>query len=258
MIKGLYTSALGMTTQMKRMDVVSNNIANANTTGFKRDMVATQSFSEELAKRLDDPRTPAGRDHDEPIGRMSMGVFVDTVYTDFTVGNLMATDGAYDLAILSDGFFVVESADANGKPVLRYTRDGSFTRAVDGTLRTKDGFLVQGQGGAVTIPDGFMTVTADGSIFVDGEYVDALRLTDFEDKESLRKIGSNLYATTEQSIERLMTGAVQQGVLENSNINPVREMVEMIALSRAYETNQRMIGIHDTILGRAVSDIGRR
>ena len=253
MIKGLYTSALGMTTQMKRMDVVANNIANANTTGFKRDMVATQSFSAELAKRLDDPATPAGRDHDTPMGKMSMGVFVDTVYTDFSTGSLTSTGGAYDLAILDGGFFTV--ATENG---IRYTRDGSFTVNAERTLVTKDGYAVQGQGGNITVPQGFVTIAEDGGVYVNGEFVDRLRLADFENLDTLRKIGANLYNTTGDSVEKPMTGFVQQGAIENSNINPVREMVEMIALSRAYETNQRMIGIHDTMLGRAVTDIGRR
>ena len=253
MIKGLYTSALGMTTQMKRMDVVANNIANANTTGFKRDTVATQSFSAELARRLDDPATPAGRDHDTPMGKMSMGVFVDTVYTDFSTGSLTATGGVYDLALLDSGFFTI-ATDAG----LRYTRDGSFTINAERTLCTKDGYAVQGQSGNITIPDGFVTIAEDGGIYVEGQYVDRLLLADFENPDSLRKAGANLFSTTADSVEKPMTSLVQQGTIENSNINPVREMVEMIALSRAYETNQRMIGIHDTMLGRAVSDIGRR
>ena len=254
MIKGLYTSALGMTTQMKRMDVVANNIANANTTGFKRDIVATQSFSAELAKRLDDPSGVSTQNHDAKLGPISQGVFVDSVHTDFTTGNLVQTGGTYDLAILDSGFFSVLSDDGTR----RYTRDGSFTIANDHTLRTKDGYIVEGQNGAITLPEGFITFSPAGEIFADGEYVDALRLADFENPESLRKYGDNLYATSAESFEKPVTGSVQQGFLESSNTNAVREMVDMITVSRLYETNQRMVTIHDTILGRAVAEIGKR
>ena len=256
MIKGLYTSALGMTTMMRKMHVTADNIANANTTAFKKDKVATRSFTEELLKRLDDPGDKPY--HDVPVGRISQGVFIDDIYTDFTSGGFRKTAAPLDLAIAGNGFFCVSFADRAGQSAEMYTRDGSFTLGGDGLLLTKDGNPVLGRNGMIRIPPGHITIGEDGGIFSNDEYIDTLKMTGFADKHELRKRENNLFEATNRAMQTDFDGVIHAGFLENSNVSPVYEMTDMITTSRAFEANQRMITIHDAILNRMVNEIGRR
>lgn len=257
MIRGLYTSALGMTTQMKRMDVISNNIANSDTTGFKRDVSITSSFPEELTKRINDRKNPAILTQVRSVGNMNMGVFIDEIRTDFSQGNMKRTENTFDLGISGNGYFAVSVTD-NGNTTEKYTRDGAFTVSDQRVLMTKDGNTVVGQNGEITVGDGNITIDDFGNIFVNDEFVDQIKMVDFEDSSTLRKVGNSLYDTSQNSVQTAFTGTVMQGYLEASNINAVREMVDLIAVSRAYESNQKMIQIQDSTLSRAVSEIGRK
>jgi flagellar basal-body rod protein FlgG len=245
-----------MTTLLRKMDVTADNIANANSTGFKKDRVATRSFTEELLKRLDDPGDQPY--HDVPIGRVSQGLFIDDIYTDFSGGGFRKSSAPLDLAIEGSGFFCVSHADNAGQSSEMYTRDGSFTLGGDGLLLTKEGNPVLGANGMIMIPPGHITVNNDGSIFSNDEYVDKLKIADFADTHELRKRENNLFAATNRAIQRDFTGEVHSGFLENSNVSSIREMTDMIVTSRAFEANQRMITIHDTILNRAANDIGKK
>ncbi len=255
MIRGLYTSALGMTTQMKKMDIISNNIANINTTGYKKDVVITQSFTEELTKRLNDR---ADIRINPPIGKMTHGVFVDTIYSQFSNGSLQQTDAPLDIAISGDGFFAVNFTDNNGAVTERYTRDGAFSLSTTGQLVTREGYSVLGQNGAITLPDGDISIDETGRVYSAGEYVDTLRLVNFNDSQTLRKTGDNMFTTTNDSQVTPFTGNVVQGFIENSNVNSVKELVDLITVNRNYEANQKMISYQDTLLGRAVSEIARK
>jgi flagellar basal-body rod protein FlgG len=254
MIRGLYTSALGMITNMQRMDVVTNNMANADTTSFKRDHVVSHQFSELMLHRLNDPFNMPGIRlfYNTPIGLTGPGVFVDDVFTDWTQGPMRQTGSAFDLALAGEGFFIINH---NGEEL--YTRDGSFTQ-FNGMLLTAEGGRVQGLNGDIVLPDGIAVIGENGDIRVNGEYIDTLRLITFTDLHSLRKMEDNFYRTTEDSVQAAFRGRVHQGFLENSNSNAVNEMVQMIALNRAYETNSRMITIQDQTLQRAVNDIAGR
>lgn len=255
MIRGLYTSAVGMTTQMRKMDVVTNNIANADTTGFKRDGVITQTFEERLFHRLDGGSVGG---MNPSVGSMAMGVGVDDLWTDFSIGALRETGGTLDLTLSDTGFFVVNSVDSAGNVTERLTRNGAFTLSPGNTLMTIGGDIVMGENGPIQIPNGEIYIDARGDIFSNEVFVDRIAVVDFENRESLRKFGHNLFFTTEESVPMPFTGSVLQGFLEGSNVSSINEMVDMITLSRLFETNQRMINIHDTTLQRAVNDIGRK
>jgi len=262
MIRGLYTSALGMTTQMQRMDVVSNNIANVNTVGFKRDAVAAQEFSHRLSVRINDP-TQANSVFrlmlNNGIGFLNQGVFIDEVFTDFRSGGIRETAGPLDVALTDTGFFAITTINNDGSETEVFSRDGSFTMGADGTLLDMAGGRVQGQGGGdIVLPVGIITIDETGQIFVNNEYVDTLRMVNFSNLESLRKTRGSYWIATPESEQIDFTGSVMQGFLENSNVNAVTEMVELVALSRAYEANSRMVQIHDETLGRAVNEIARR
>ena len=256
MIKGLYTSALGMTTMMRQMDVIADNLANVNTTGFKKDRVATRAFTEELLVRLGDsgdaPFTSV------PMGRISQGVFIDDIYTDHTGGGLRKTAAPLDLAISGRGFFCVAPADNESLDTEMYTRDGAFTLSSDGLLLTKEGNPVLGLNGMIRIPPGNITVSNDGSIFSNDEFIDRLRMIDFADTHELRKGENNLFRATVRAEQVDFTGRITSGYLEASNVNSVRELTNMISTQRAFEANQRMITAHDTILNRVSNDLGRK
>ncbi len=257
MNRGLYTSAIGMMTQMNNIDVITNNIANVDTTGFKKDTTIVQSFSEELMKRFDDPAQSLIK-RDNNIGSVSLGNFVAEVSTDFTTGNMEKTGGIYDLAINGDGFFTIETVDKNGNVTEKYTRDGSFTVNANNELMTKEGNYVLGENGRIIIPNGNINISENGYIYVNGEFVDRLKLVDFENKETLRKYGDNLYNKIDETVEKQFTGTIVQQHIETSNVNIINEMTKMINVSRVYELNQKMVQTQDAILGKAVTDIARK
>jgi flagellar basal-body rod protein FlgG len=186
------------------------------------------------------------------IGKITPGVFVDTVFVNYSPGSLTNTDNPLDLAIQGEGFFTV---NVNGQEM--YTRDGSFT-LLNGRLVTHDGSPVLGRNGAIDLPNGEITIDEWGNIFVNAELIDTFRLTDFEDKSTLRSAKDNMFAITEDSVARAAEGTIKQGVIENSNVNSAREMIEMININRTYEASQRSIMTIDQTLQRAVNDIANR
>ena len=264
MLRGLYTSALGMTTQMQRMDVVSNNIANVNTVAFKRDGVAAQAFSDRLAYRINDPAAAGVMrlwNAAPAAGFMTQGVFIDEVFTNFETGGLRSTGGPLDVALTDAGFFVFTVTNPDGSEQEKFSREGAFTLAADGTLVTMTGSRVQNADGEnIVIPPGTITIDDGGRIFSNEEYVDTLRIVNFTNMVGIQKTRGS-YWRLRDDVENEMieyTGRVEQGFLENSNVNVVQEMVQLIALNRAYEANARMVSIHDETLGRAVNEIARR
>ena len=256
MIRGLYTSAMGMSTQMANLDVVANNIANANTNGFRGGTAVNSSFPEILMHRIhSEPGKPG--ELVIPVGGVGHGVTIHQIHTNFMQGPLEVTRGDLDVALAGPGFFAVES-NAPGTPTEMFTRNGSFTVNAQRTLVNHNGDRILGVGGNhITIPDGIIEITNRGEIFVDGSLVDTLRIVNFEDKSMLRQFGYTLFSRNDAE-EIPFEGSVQQGYLERSNVNVVREMVHMINISRAYELNQRMVTIQDTTLQQAVNDIARR
>jgi flagellar basal-body rod protein FlgG len=193
-----------------------------------------------------------------PIGYVSQGVFVDDIYTDFSSGGLKETGSPLDIAITGSGFFCVSKTDSDGQSTEQYTRDGSFTLGPDGLLMTKDGSSVLGANGAIHIPNGNLAVDETGRIYANGTFVDTLKLTDFTDTHGLRKQADNQFSATDSAQQADFSGTIQPGFLEDSNVSVVREMVDMVRVSRLYDTNQRMIQVHDTMLNHAVNDIGRK
>jgi flagellar basal-body rod protein FlgG len=251
---------VGMRQQMNRMDVLSNNIANVDTAGFKKDSVASRSFTEELMVRVHDPRMflPS---RTAPVGPFSSGVMTDEVFTDFSPGSLHAETDPLAAAITGPGFFTVSYTLPTGEVVQRYTRDGAFTLNNLNQLMTKDGGYVLGQGGEpVTIPleQGLPTIDGNGNISQNGVLTDTLLMADFTDYTTLRKVGNNCYEITPQTQMAAFTGRIEQGYLEDSNVNAVKEMVDLINVSRLYDANQRFVTAHDAILNRAVNDVARR
>lgn len=251
MLRGLYTAYTGMMNQQRRLDVVTNNLANSTTVGFKKEGATSQSFDEVLGIKAKDVSNGY---MDSRIGRMSLGVKVGETYTDYEQGSFRETGNTFDLAIAGGGFFNISFTNRDGVESTLYTRDGSFTMTKDGYLVTKDGDFVLGQGGPVIMPtDAEIVIDQLGVVYADGEFIDRLQITDFEDYDYLDKYGENLYHAVDGATQIPATGTVNQGHLEMSNVQVVEEMVEMITIQRAYEAAQKVETSMDTVLEKAVT-----
>lgn len=259
MVRALYTAWTGLRNEEKRMDVVTNNIANADTTGYKKIDVTSQSFDRQLAVKIDDETI--GLNRKQGIGGVSLGVKIGETYYDMSQGNFRQTEDQYNLALSGNGFFTISTTDKGGTEHIRYTRDGDFTVTKDGFLVTKDGDYVLAEGGnRIQIPDANLvkiSVNQLGEIYSGNTYVATLQLVDFESYEALSSYGENMYEPVDGAVLTDADAAVQQGYLEMSNVNMVTEMVDMIAITRAYETNQKMVQTIDKALDKAVNEIGR-
>jgi flagellar basal-body rod protein FlgG len=178
---------------------------------------------------------------------------LDGVYTDHSQGSLERTGRDLDLAIDGDGFFVVDTPQGEA-----YTRNGSFTISPEGLLVDSRGNPVLSDAGELYLAGGEVSVSADGEVSVAGEPVGKLRLVDFPKPYQLTKTAGALLSASDQVIpEPAGLATVRQGYLERSNVDVLREMVEMIASYRAFETGQRMIQIQDESLAKATNDLGR-
>ncbi len=256
MVRGLYTAHTGMRNEQKRLDIISNNLANSATVGYKKESVTNQAFEQMLTLKI---RDGSQAYHNQTIGRMSMGVKIGEVYTDYDQGSLRQTGNTYDLAISGNGFFSVKVTDAEGNSSIKYTRDGTFKLSADGYLMDSNGNRVQGSGGDITIPTNATSVaiSKDGVITADGVVLDTISLIDFTDYDYLKKFGDNLYEPVEGATTMEAAGAIEQGYTEQSNVNVVSEMVNMIAITRAYEANQKIIKTVDTMLDKSVNSVGK-
>ncbi len=253
MFRGLYTAYTGMRTQQQKMDAISNNLANVDTAGYKKDTMVQNSFKEILTYKINDPELS----HSENIGKMSLGVRVSQVYTDFLQGSLKQTNEQNNLAIQGTGFFKVGQLNDEGTMDVKFTRDGSFNLNQQGELVTNDGlFVLGGEDSPITLGLGDYRINKSGSIYQSDQLVGQMQVMDFEDLQSLRKEGSSLYRTTDASVEKAFEGTVQQGFIETSNANSIQEMVEMIATSRSYEANQKIIQTYDATMDKVVNSVG--
>ena len=259
MLKGLYVAYTGMLQEQRRMDNLANNLANADTTGFKKEGLSSQTFETVLVDKIKDDSEGyryAGR-----IGKANPGVKIGESYVDWSEGSFQVTDIPMDMAIGGKGFFTVEFTNKNQETTTLYTRDGNFQLTTDGYLVTTDGDYVLGKSGNATQrikldPVKDVIVDQQGFIFQDGKSVAQLAITDFDDYNYLEHYGENYYYPVEGATQKAATGQVFQGYLETSNVSVVREMVDMISVSRQYEANQKVIQTYDTSLQTA-TQLGR-
>jgi flagellar basal-body rod protein FlgF len=249
MIRGLYTSASGMLAELTRNDVSANNLANINTAGYRKNVAVFKSFPEMLLQRMNDTSTVNGG-KPPVIGKVGTGVIVDDILTSYNLGQLKETSSPFDLALGGEGFFTVQTP--NGE---RYTRNGSFTIDKDRNLITTEGYLVLGEKGPIKVTGKDFVIESNGNVNIDGKIIDKMKIVDFADKKSLVKEGDNLFQG--QQAVPAETNQLLQGFLEMANVNPITEMVDMITILRAYEANQKAVQAHDTLLGKAVNDVGR-
>lgn len=257
MLKGLYTAYTGMVNEQHRMDTLTNNLANSATVGFKKEGATSQSFHDVLAYKIKD--TSETPNLARKIGAMSMGVKVGENYTDYSEGPLKETGNTYDLALAGSGFFAIEFTNKSGVTSTKYTRDGNFTLTEEGYLVTKDGdFVLDTSGRQIKLDPALeSSIAEDGTIYQDGSSVATIGITDFEDYNYLEHYGENLFQTVDGATEKEADANIISGYLEHSNVQVVKEMVDMINVSRAYETNQKMVQTYDSSLEIAVNQLGK-
>ena len=256
MIRALYTAASGMSAQQANIDNVAHNLANVNTTGFKKSRV---EFEDLVYDQTKVPGAATSATGEAPVGlETGLGVRVVATSRDFGRGNLKATNGPLDLAIEGDGFFQVQLPSGE----VGYTRSGSFHLSGEGALVTSDGYPLEPQ---MTIPanatsisiskDGVVSASIPGQTGV--QQVGRIELASFQNPAGLQAQGGNVFLATTASGEPKVgapgedaRGTIAKGFVEDSNVSVVEEMVNMILGQRAYEANSRVIKAADEMLSQ--------
>ena len=257
MVKGLYTAYTGMLNEQNRMDIMTNNLANASTVGYKKEGSTSQSFGDVLAVKVKD--ASVGLAIRQPLGINNPGVKIGENYTDYTQGSFRITDNTYDLAISGEGFFAIEFTNKAGETSTKYTRAGDFTLNKDGYLVTNEGdYVLDVNSRRIKInPLSDAAIKKDGSIEQNGVKVAQIGLVDFADYDYLEKYGETYYQPVEGAEIIASNADIYSGYLEMSNVQVVSEMVEMINITRQYESNQKIVQTYDSSLEIAVNQLGR-
>ena len=257
MIRGLYTAVTGLITGEAKQSVVTNNLANSNTTGFKSDNLSIKKFDDVLIQNYD--KLVNGVNTKSTIGSLSMGSEIDDLNTYFTQGIVETTDKSTDFAIEGNGFFTVQM-DNGIENKNYYTRSGNFHIDGSGHLVTDSGDKVLGENKLtnanepIFVGDGMMVSDKNGNISVNGENKYKLNTVDFDDYKDMKKIGDNLFEATNPIQNANVT--VRQNALEKSNVNVTSEIVNMMTIMRNFESNQKVIQAIDETLGKAVNEVG--
>ncbi len=254
----IYMAATGALAYERRLEVLSNNLANVNTVGFKQDKSRFQKyFLNELSQN--NPYAPAG---EKPSQAPAFWFRMNT-YTDHSPGPTKGTGNRFDLSIHGKGFFCVQTPRG-----IQYTRRGDFGISAQGTLVTQEGWPVLGQGGEITIESAMefsdpqrheFIVDDQGNVAVDGNTVDKLRIVDFAGSNTLIKVGDTYFRPGGAS----MTGTeaqdyrISQGTLEHSNVNAVQMMTELIEVHRGFEAYQKIIRSVDEVNSKTINEVGK-
>jgi flagellar basal-body rod protein FlgG len=242
----IYQAAAGALLQQMRMDVLSNNLANVNSTGYKADRPAFRLDTETESEEIPGETAP---------GRLSPYAPPLEVLTDFTPGPANRTGNPLDVAVVGDGFLEVQTPEGP-----RYTRNGNLSINNDGLLSTSNGWPVMGQGGEIAIDGSKVEISARGEIYVDGEAVDLLRVVDFDQSQQLVKTGDTLFEAPEGAVATAVDEdqvQIAQGFLEGANVDAIRTMTDMIETMRVFEAYQRVIRSVDETTAKTVNEVGK-
>lgn len=254
MMPALWVAKTGLSAQNTQLSTIANNLANVNTTGFKRDRANFEDLLYQIERQ---PGALNGQNIPLPSGlQLGTGVRVVDTTKEFTQGSMQTTNQSLDMAVNGQGFFQVLMPDGT----IAYTRDGSFQLNSNGDLVTAQGYPVQP---AITIPQNATSVTVgkDGTVSVvttdqaNPQTVGQLTLTNFVNPQGLQAMGNNLYVQTNSSGDPQTgqaglngLGTIDQGTLEASNVNVEEELVNMITAQRAYEMNSKVVSTSDQML----------
>jgi flagellar basal-body rod protein FlgG len=245
----LYTAATGATAQQLRLETLANNLANADTVGFKADKL---SFSSLLPDPGDLRAAAVPAEGAKLTGNVHVGS--GSGHTDFSQGPLHTTGNVLDLAISGDGFFTVETPAGP-----RYTRQGVFALSPGGVLVTAEGYPVLGDGGPITVQGQEVSVGEDGTVTVDNIPTARLRVVDFERPYRLEKVGAAMFKAADDTVvpQPARDATVAQGMVEAANVDPVRIMTEMLEVLRTYESHQKVMRTAEDLDSKLISEAGR-
>jgi len=241
MINGYYDAAGGMVTQFNRLNVISNNLANVNTPGFKQDNIIIGDYERLFSEKRDKLPIPNNtKEAAQFINRnLNKVPIVVQEYTNFSLGDIQRTSNPLDVALKQkDAFFTV---DANGQ---KLTRAGNFSLNNNGFLVTKEGFKVlDTKNKPIQIPLNAKKITIDknADIYVDGEYIATMKIVRIDNLKTLQKIGNTLYKFDPNTAKIDTKNTTLQGFLEKSNVNPVIEMTDLIDTNRMVESYQKVM-----------------
>lgn len=257
MNEALYTAASGALVQQIRLEVLSNNLANVNTVGFKGDRTifstvlgSAAAAGEQTGDAATSARSVASV---SGVSSTNVGVVLEGVKTDFSAGPVTQSGNPLDVALNGNGFFSVKTPTGT-----LYTRAGTFFLDAEERLVTADGFPVLGEGGEVRIQGETVTIGADGTVQVDGNQVATLKVVEFSPETVMQKIGDTLCAPLDPTAteSKAVSCEVLQGYVEQSNVNAVKSMTEMIEVLRAYEAYQKVIQAVDGVTGTLINEVG--
>ncbi|MBL7664179.1 MAG: flagellar basal-body rod protein FlgF [Bacteriovoracaceae bacterium] len=274
-MKNIWVPLSGQIAQQNKIETIANNVANANTAGFKKDKLVFKEYLTALEKGSDEIDLPrkewSPADFYRTQGAENSQVRVDGSFTEHTQGELVPTGAPLDLGLQGDGFFEVLAP--NG---VRFTRNGAFTISQDGELVTENGYKLlaetnQAAAGTDTntvlnpaervikIPNAKLSIANEGQIFAGDVMIGKISVVEFKDIHALKKEGNSLYVNnkTENILTEPSKTLVHQGFIEQSNVNSVEEMAELIKAHRHFESIQKAINAYDNITGRAVNDIAK-
>jgi flagellar basal-body rod protein FlgF len=277
MFRGFYTVASGMLAQQRKTEMLSNNMANANTPGFKADQSSMRAFPEMLLQRLDSAEVPTEKKVNIPfnseIGTLNTGVYMQEATPNFLQGDLKETGNGTDVALtnlsmpveeasgaLGSIFFTIEGLD--GTP--RYTRNGNFTVDGSGFLTTANGqYVLDNNDERIQLPSDQFTINEEGQVLVDDRNVATLGIGFAGNPNTLVKQGDGLFASENNNplpsaynIDGV-SFRTSQGFLERSNVDAARTMTDMMTAYRAFEANQKVLQAYDRSMEKAANEIGR-
>lgn len=258
MLKSIYTPLSGALAQDRVLEIIANNMANTNTVGFKGDRITFTVLEPEPEKRYSDPLPPANykvgfEELQNLKGNEILYVGIADLQRDTTQGPSIETKNPLDFMIDGAGMFEVQTPDGP-----RFTRSGSFSMSRDGMLVSKDGYPVVGQKGTIPLRNGQFEIRGLGEIWQNGKFVDKLACWTFKKDESLERVGNNFFFFGGAPEEKIAveSPSIQQGWLEGSNINAIKNLTDLIIAHRSYESYQKAVSQFDQIMQKSSNNLG--
>jgi flagellar basal-body rod protein FlgG len=254
MLRGMYSSVSSMLNLQARQSVITNNLANINTHGYKEETLVSKSFDEVVLSNKDDYSNGIARNH--TLGSLSFGVSIDDTVTSYNQATHISTGNNSDFALDGKGFFQVQDASGNNF----FTRDGSFKVNSQGYLVNNAGHKVMGTNKAtgasepINIGNDKISVTANNNIVVNGVSKYSFNIADFNDYNSLTKVGDNLYSG--KNPIKANNFYVKQGYVEGSNVDYINTTALLMETVKEFEANQKVIQTIDSTLSKIANEIG--
>ena len=258
MLKNIYTPLSGALAQEKVLDIIANNLANVSTPGFKGEDVSFKLLESEPERTYKEPLPPANykidlEKHIPLRGNEFAYVGVSGVVRDDRQGSPVQTRNPLDIMLEGRGYLGVNTPSG-----VRYTRNGSLSLTSQGVLADWQGNPILGEKGNIFVRQGKVDINKRGEVYLDGEFVDRLKIYDFEDPKLLEKVGSNkfIYNGLSGTEKVLKQPTVRQGYIEASNVNAIKNLTDMILAHRSYEAYQKAIKNMDSMMDKSANTIG--